>query len=97
MRLQAALRFFRPAGESLLRLAYGNDQLAPPRYDVALLRERVLESPAVEATLLAEAATTQTPKRDFGETAFWVVLVVAVLVLFALLAKMLRGGEEANG
>jgi hypothetical protein len=88
-----AIRLFRPAGEPL-RLVYGKDGVAPPRYDLQLLAPQVMGRRAEEITAGSE--------QRFGEAAprlgiemvppavFWSVLSLAVLVLLGMVAKLMR-------
>jgi hypothetical protein len=89
------LRFFRDRG-STLRLAYGRPDLAPPRYDLALLAPQVL---GVAATEIAPAA--EAPSRVHAATAslvspflFWGVLGVAVIALVVLIVRLLRKEQQ---
>ena len=83
------LRFYRPAGEAL-RLAYGRDDLAPPRYDLALLASQVLGVAAVDSP----PASPEIPRPESGAPTwtspvwFWVVLVAAVVVLLGFVVKL---------
>ena len=86
------LRFFRERGATL-RLAYGRQDLAPPRYDLALLAPQVLGVAAAEIAAAAEqpsrsAAALVSPRL------FWAVLVVAVFVLLGLIARLLMKHER---
>ena len=85
------LRLFREQGASL-RLAYGRSDLAPPRYDLALLAPQLLGVAVTEV-----AAGGEEPSRAGATTAalvsprlFWGVLVAAVLVLLAMIARLLK-------
>lgn len=83
------LRFFRPA--SAARLIYGRKDLAPPRYDLALLAPRVLGAAASDVTMAAEAATQATAaNRLISPGMFWIILGVAVVILLGILATLLR-------
>jgi hypothetical protein len=84
------LRFFRSASVTL-RLLYGDDRVAPPSYDLALLAPRVLGAPATAASLAPEAgiATTATD-RLIAPRAFWALIVLAVVALLAILTSLLR-------
>jgi hypothetical protein len=85
------LRFFRDRG-AVLRLAYGRPDLAPPRYDLALLAPQVLGVAATEIAPAAEAAprSTATTAAIVSPRVFWAVLAVAVLVLVALIVRLIR-------
>ncbi len=85
------LRFFRERGAAL-RLAYGRSDLAPPRYDLALLAPQVLGVAATEI-----AAGEEQPARGAAATAalvsprlFWAVLAVAVVALLALIVRLAK-------
>jgi len=84
------LRFFRSASVTL-RLLYGDDRVAPPSYDLALLAPRVLGAPATAASLAPEAgiATTATD-RLIAPRAFWALIVLAVVALLAILISLVR-------
>jgi hypothetical protein len=91
------LRFFYPEGSSL-RLLYGQPDLAPPRYDLALLATRIQSETAREITLAPEARPVPEAKAEdsnLERKIFWGALVGAVLVLLLVLGRMLRGGGEA--
>jgi len=92
------LRLFRERGAAL-RLAYGREDLTPPRYDLALLAPQVL---GVAATEIAAGAEER--QRSAGTTAalvsprlFWAVLAVAVLVLLALIVRLLKKEGVSDG
>ena len=85
------LRFFH-AGNALVRLAYGRDDLQPPQYDLALLAPRVMGARASEVgaapagdVALSSPATFASPRT------FWIVLAGAVLVLLGLIVRLIRG------
>jgi hypothetical protein len=85
------LRLFR-APDAALRLAYGRADLAPPRYDLALLAPQLLGVAVTEV-----AAGAEEPSRSDATTAalvsprvFWGVLAVAVLVLIVMIARLLK-------
>jgi Protein of unknown function (DUF3999) len=83
------LRFYRPAGVAL-RLVYGQPDLPPPQYDMALLTAQVM---GAEATDVAPAATaTRAADRPtfISPRAFWIFLTVAVVVLLGLIARLLK-------
>jgi uncharacterized protein DUF3999 len=85
------LRFFREQGAAL-RLVYGRSDLAPPRYDLALLAPQLLGVAVTEVAAEAEGPGSA----DASSTAlvsprlFWSVLGVAVLVLIGLIVRLLR-------
>ena len=85
------LRLFREQGAAL-RLAYGRADLAPPRYDLALLAPQLLGVAVTDV-----AAANEEPSRADASTAalvsprvFWAVLGAAVLVLIAMIVRLLR-------
>lgn len=84
------LRFFRQPGTSL-QLVYGRDDLAVPRYDIALLAPRLLDAAALEVVAAPErgdaGVTSLVPQR-----AFWAALAAAVVVLLVLVARLVRAG-----
>jgi hypothetical protein len=82
------VRLFRSAGE--LRLLYGQDRLAPPRYDLALLAPTVLASPALETALAAEREATRAESVILRPAAFWALIIAAVAVLLVLIARLVR-------
>ena len=82
------LRFYRPSGAHL-RLAYGRDDLAPPRYDLALLTPYVMGVDAREVTAALESPlSSDRPASFVSPRVFWVVLTAAVLVLLAMIARL---------
>lgn len=81
------LRFFQP--REALELCYGRD-LGPPQYDLALLAERLRDSPATEVALAPETVSHE-PDHGPGITKlFWGVLVAAVAGLLIVLARVLK-------
>jgi hypothetical protein len=85
------LRFFREQGAAL-RLAYGRPDLAPPRYDLALLAPQLLGVAVTEVAAVgegAQAAGAVTPDL-VSPRLFWGFLAVAVLVLVALIVRLLK-------
>jgi hypothetical protein len=89
------LRLFRP-GPGELRVVYGRSSVAPPRYDLALLATTVLTSPASEATLSAEQAEARAESVVLRPGVFWALMLAAVAVLLALIARLVRGGEASR-
>ena len=82
------IRFYRPAGAQL-RLAYGRDDLSPPRYDLALLAPHVLGVEAHEIAASAEADTAGPARAAlFSPRMFWVLLAGAVVLLLALIGRL---------
>jgi hypothetical protein len=88
------LRFYRHPGAAL-RLAYGRSDLAPPRYDLALLAPQVL---GVEAQELAATGgiTGDAPRKEFiSHRTFWILLSSAVLVLVGLIVRLAKKEDVA--
>jgi hypothetical protein len=96
------LRFFREQGAAL-RLAYGRTDLAPPRYDLALLAPQLLGAAVTEIAADGEgtqsAGTATAPL--VSSRMFWAFLAVAVLVLVGLIVRLLKkeipSGPESAG
>jgi hypothetical protein len=90
------VRFFH-AGNALLRLTYGRDDLQPPQYDLALLAPRVMGARATEISAAPPGSVPLSSPASFASPrTFWVVLTGAVLVLLALLVRLIRGQGEAG-
>ena len=89
------LRFYRERGVPL-RLAYGRSDLAPPRYDLALLAPQVLGVAATEILPGAEAAprSATTVATIVSPRVFGLVLAVAIVVLLGLIARLLKKEER---
>ncbi len=92
------LRFFHPG--PALRLLYGGQGVAAPRYDLALLAPRLRAVAAREVALGAPPP----PDADAGSSqgtsrlVFWGALGLAVIGLLALVAKLLiKAGPPAEG
>ena len=90
------LRLYRDRGASL-RLAYGRSDLSTPRYDLALLAPQVLGVTATEVMpgseqigAAAAAAATISPR------VFWGALAIAVVVLLAMIARLVRQESGAS-
>ncbi len=81
------LRFVR-ATAAPLQLIYGNRQVEQPRYDLALVARRLLDSPAAQVTAGPERPATA-PRVRAG-IVFWSALGLAVAVLFGLIVRLLR-------
>jgi hypothetical protein len=92
------LRLFRERGAAL-RLAYGRDDLSPPRYDLALLAPQLIGVAATDVVPGAEqAAPPAATSVLMSPRVFWGVLVVAVLVLMTLLVRLMRKSDaEPDG
>jgi len=88
------LRFFRESNSDL-KLCYGNDKLAPPRYDLALLTPRLTGAPAEEISFAPEDSADKAVSegKPFQTVLFWSALGAAVLILLALIARLLRHGQ----
>ena len=87
------LRLFRERGAAL-RLAYGRDDLSPPRYDLALLAPQLIGVAATDVVPGAEqAAPPAATSVLMSPRVFWGVLVVAVLVLMTLLVRLMRKSD----
>jgi hypothetical protein len=85
------LRLFREQGAAL-RLAYGRADLAPPRYDLALLAPQLLGVAVTEIAAGGEPLprSTATSTALLSPRLFWAVLAVAVLVLLAMIVRLLK-------
>jgi hypothetical protein len=88
------VRFFREPGAAL-RLLYGRTDLPAPRYDIELIAPRLLNEAAEEVTPAPERASTDTLGRT-PQLVFWGVLGAVVLVLFALIARLVRNGPSVG-
>jgi hypothetical protein len=90
------LRFIR-RNEEQLWLMYGEDGLAAPRYDLALLAPRVLGARVPEVGLSdVEEELPILGVSRVGTIVFWCALVLALLVLFGLVARLLRRGPDGG-
>lgn len=86
------LLFFHPGGRGV-RLLYGHDRLGPPRYDLTLLAHRLDPAQARQAVLGPEPPRSRTSGEQTPRGLFWGALVVAVLVLFGVMARLLSEGR----
>jgi hypothetical protein len=87
------LRLFRER-DATLRLAYGRDDLTPPRYDLALLAPQLTGAAATDVVAAAEQAAPPSAATVLMSPAiFWGVLVAAVLVLLTLVARLMRRAD----
>ena len=87
------LRFYRSANDRL-RLAYGQPDLAAPRYDIQLLSADILGRVATDIQAANETGSQGLPTSSLvSPEVFWVVLGVAVLVLLGLTVKLVRRGS----
>ncbi len=84
------LRFYHPAGP--LRLLYGRDDLSIPQYDLALLGTQVMGAAAreIEAAAPPEPAAPVAAPQVISPRTFWIGLAIAVLVLFGIIARLMR-------
>jgi hypothetical protein len=85
-------RFYRREGAEL-RLAYGRADLAAPEYDLQLLAGEVLGDAARDVRALPAPRSDSAAARAvslISPRVFWGVLVTAVLVLLALVARLVR-------
>jgi hypothetical protein len=88
------LRFFH-AGNAVLNMAYGRDDLQPPQYDLALLAPRVMGARATEISAAPAGSAAPSSAESFASPrTFWVVLTGAVLALLALIVRLIRGQGE---
>jgi hypothetical protein len=85
------LRFFRPDNTEL-RLAYGRDDLPPPRYDLSLLAPQVMGAPAREVSAGTEDAggAGTSPPALVSPRVFWAFLSTAVIALLVLIVRLVR-------
>jgi len=86
------IRFFR-SSEGGLRVLYGHGQLAPPRYDLALLGPTVLASPALETQLAAEEESSRSEPVALRPRAFWAIMLAAAVVLLLLIVRLVRRAD----
>lgn len=90
-----AVRFYRSDAAPLI-LAYGRQDLAAPRYDLALLSPYVLGQRAHTVEAGPESGPGGRPVGDrntpslVSPPAFWAVLGLAVVVLLGLVARLVR-------
>jgi hypothetical protein len=76
------------AANDELRLWSGNDRATAPAYDLALIAERVLSSPAEPASLGPAHAIAAAPK--ITPRWFWVFVFAAAIVLLIAFARTLK-------
>ena len=88
-----SIRLFRPADQPL-RVLYGKDGVAPPRYDLQLLAPHVMGRRAEEVIAGAEQRFAGTAAQRGVEmvppVVFWSVLALAVVVLLGMVARLMR-------
>ena len=82
------LRFFRDTDASCL-LLYGRKDLAPPRYDLALIAPRLVGAPAYDVELGPERSTPPRATGTLPPAVFWGALITAVVVLLLLVVRLL--------
>jgi hypothetical protein len=84
------IRFYRNAGDAL-SVAYGRDDLAPPRYDLALLAPQVLGVSATDVAAGADSAKAVAGVAGAlaSPWVFWGVLSLAVVVLLGFVARLI--------
>ncbi len=87
------LRFVHPGGEKV-KLLYGNDRLAAPRYDLALIAAQLDPKGAEVVRLSREPSLglSSDPAR-VPRGLFWGALAAAVAVLLLLLTRLLQEGR----
>jgi hypothetical protein len=91
------MRFLRES-EVPLTLYYGRKDLAAPRYDLALLAPRLMGAAAEEVLLAPDSQAEPDPASSpaHQKIIFWAVLGTAVVVLFFLIARLLKKGGTGN-
>jgi hypothetical protein len=90
------LRFFRDSHVGL-SLLYGAPGMTAPRYDLELIAARLARTPAREVAPGPESDTTPAGRLAVSTTAFWGVLLAAVVVLVGILARLLRPERQTPG
>ncbi|MGZ8869073.1 MAG: DUF3999 family protein [Thermoanaerobaculia bacterium] len=84
-----ALRFIHPG--SPLTLLYGNAEVRPPRYDLALIAPRLFREPAQELTFASKIVGDAGRAEGDGERRFfWIAIGAIAIVLLVLLGRLLR-------
>ena len=86
------LRLFRER-DAPLRLAYGRDDLSLPQYDLALLAPQLIGVAATEVMPGEEQDAAPATNVLMSPQLFWGVLIAAVLVLVALVARLVRQSD----
>ena len=89
-----ALRFHHPGGS--LAILYGNNDVAAPRYDLALLAPRLLTEPARSISLAKPLTTSEDTNRSEAKY-FWIIIAAAALLLLLLLARLLGSTLKEPG
>jgi len=87
------LRFFRDTDAPCL-LLYGQDDLAPPRYDLALLTPRLAGAPAHEIAPGPERPAPPPATSTIPPILFWAVLILSVTVLLVIVVRLLSAGSR---
>ena len=75
-------------------LLSGNTSVGAPRFDLALIAEKVLSSPAEAAELGAPQEQVAAPRTT--PQWFWVFVLAAALVLALVLGRVLRQEASAS-
>jgi hypothetical protein len=83
------MRFFR-GNKADLKLYYGRSDLATPHYDLAILASRLIGAKAEETSMDPENAPAPMGTQPLSLKLFWGVLAIAVLVLLALIARLVK-------
>jgi len=88
---------FRP-GETLTLLS-SHPNPVPAQYDLELLAHSLIESPALPATLAAAKtpAATTSPADERRPVWFWIAFAAAGALVFAALARVLKGERDSGG
>ena len=89
-----SLRFNHPGGA--LAILYGNNEVAAPRYDLALLAPRLLTEPARSITIAKSQTTGEEAGRNEAKY-FWIIIAAAAIVLLVLLARLLGSALKEPG
>jgi hypothetical protein len=84
------MRFFRTENETDLNLYYGRNDLATPRYDLAILAPRLTGAAADEISMGSESASAVPEQGSASLTVFWGILVAAVLALLVLITRLVK-------
>jgi hypothetical protein len=92
-----AVRLFRRA-DSPLRLLYGRDDLATPRYDLALLAPQVMGQVASDVVPGVEEASEEarTMAAIVSPPVFWASLGLAVVVLLGVIVRLVRRDDDVS-
>jgi hypothetical protein len=92
-----AVRLFRGADQPL-RLMYGRDDLAAPRYDLALLAPQVMGQVASDVAPAAErpARAASASAAVVSPPVFWASLGLAVVVLLGVIVRLVRRDDGVS-